>query len=113
MIAVLAICLVPLSLDGFTPWFHRAMGTPYGAVEDYLRWRDAYEVFATVEGHNLLTNEDISGRFRVIDAINTETILVEDEQGRGYTVGLGQAVNIHSKTIKVWRGEEINSTRTA
>ena len=110
VIAVLAICLVPLSLDGFTPWFHRAMGTPYGAVEDYLRWRDSYEVFATVEGHNLLTNEDISGKFRVIDAINTETILVEDEQGRGYTVGLGQAVNIHSKTIKVWRGEEITSS---
>ena len=92
------------------PWFHRALGTPYGAVEDYLLWREDFEVWAEVEGHNLLTDEDIDGRFRVIDALHTEQLLVEDETGRAFTVGLGQQANISSRNVRVWKGESIVSS---
>lgn len=35
VITVATLALAPLSLDGFASWFHRALGTSYGAVEDY------------------------------------------------------------------------------
>ena len=108
VIALLTVCILPLSLDGFSPWFHRFMAVPYGAVDDYLHWRDSYEVFADIKGYNLLTNEDIDGRYRVIDAMHSEELLVEDETGRAYTVGLGQEANIHSQKIRAWRGEPLS-----
>jgi inner membrane protein len=106
-LAVASVALLPLSLDGFTPWFHRMLGTPYGAVEDFLRWYDRFEVWADIKGHNLVTNQQIDGRYRVIDAPHTEQLLIEDDAGRAYTVGLGQSSDIVSKSIKVWRGQEI------
>jgi inner membrane protein len=107
VIALLALLLMPLSIDGFSPWFHRALGTTYGGVEDYLRWRNDYEVWAEVKGTNLITDEDVEGRFRVIDVLHTEQLLIEDEAGRAYTVGLGQESNIIAKRVAVWRGEKI------
>jgi membrane-bound metal-dependent hydrolase YbcI (DUF457 family) len=106
-ISLAAVALVPLSLDGFAPWFHRFLATPYGAVEDYLRWRDDYEVWADISGVNLTLREDVNGRYRIIDALNTEALLVEDDMGRAYSVGLGQAHDITSRRIRVWRGEAI------
>jgi membrane-bound metal-dependent hydrolase YbcI (DUF457 family) len=108
VIALLTVCILPLSLDGFSPWFHRFMAVPYGAVDDYLQWRDSYEVFVDIKGYNLLTNEDIDGRYKVIDALHSEELLVEDETGRAYTVGLGQEANIHSQKIRAWRGEPLS-----
>lgn len=108
-ISLTAVALVPLSIDGFAPWFHRFLATPYGAVEDYLRWRDDYEVWADIVGVNLTLREDVNGRYRIIDALNTEALLVEDEMGRAYSVGLSQAHNITSRRIRVWRGERIVS----
>ncbi len=99
-----AALLVPLSIDGFTPWFHRVFPTPYGAVSDYLRWRDAHEVYAVVHGQNLLTREAVEGqKYRVIDAVNRETLLVEDGNGRAYTVSIRDTSNIHAAHIRVYR----------
>ena len=102
-----AIALVPLSMDGFGPWFHRAMGTPRGAVTDYLHWRDTHEVFVEVEGHNLLKGEDIEDRFRVLDALGKDTLLVEDPTGRAYSVSLMDSANILSRRVTAWQGERI------
>ncbi|MCA9839290.1 MAG: metal-dependent hydrolase [Trueperaceae bacterium] len=107
VISLLAVCLVPMSLDGFSPWFHRALGTPYGAVEDYLQWREDYEVWADIKGHNLLTDEDVDGRYLIIDAVHDDELLVEDGSGRAFTVGLSQSANIHSKRLAVWKGKQI------
>jgi len=102
-----ALLLAPLARDGFAPWFHRFMGTPHGAVLDYLRWRDGYEVWASVVGHNLLTGEAVDGRFRVIDALHTEQIVVEDEAGRAYRVGLGADSDVIADRVAVVRGEAV------
>jgi inner membrane protein len=104
-ITVTTLALAPLTLDGFTPWFHRALGTSYGAVEDYLRWKDTNEVWATVRGSNLVTGENIDARYRVVDALHTEMILVEDDGGQAYSVGLGQEANISATRVLVWPGE--------
>lgn len=104
-----AVALVPLSMDGFSPWFHRAMGTTYGAVQDYMQWRDNYEVWVKVKGVNLLTREDVDQRYRVIDALGRDVLVVEDEAGRAYTVGL-EGTNISSAKVTAWRGEPILSS---
>ena len=103
-LALAALALMPLSLDGFSPWFHRMLGTPYGAVEDYLRWRDTFEVWADVRGHNLVTGDEIDRRYRVIDALHTEQLVVEDEAGRAYRVGLGRDSDIVATRVLAWRG---------
>ncbi len=103
--AVAALALSPLSMDGFAPWFHRALGAPYGAVEDYLNWRDEAEVWVKLKGHNLLTDEDIDGRYRVIDAFGRETLLIEDGTGKAYTAALNSA-DIQVRRISAWRGDE-------
>lgn len=102
-----ALLLTPLARDGFAPWFHRFMGTPHGAVLDYLRWRDGYGVWASVVGHNLLTGEAVDGRFRVIDALHTEQIVVEDPAGRAYRVGLGADSDVIADRVAVARGEAV------
>ena len=108
-IVVVTLALAPFSLDGFTPWFHRALGTSYGAVEDYLRWKDTHEVWAEVRGSNLVTGEMVNARFRVVDALHTEMILVEDDSGQAYSVGLGQEANISATRVRVWAGAAVQT----
>ncbi len=110
VISLTTVALVPLSLDGFSPWFHRLLGTAYGAVEDYNLWHDDYEVWAEIRGENLITSEQINGRYRIIDALSTEAFLIEDEMGRAYSVGLGATNDITSQKVRVWRGEPIISS---
>ena len=62
------------------------------------------------QGNKPSTDEDIEGRYRVIDALNTEMLLVEDATGRAYTVGLGERANIVSKRVQAWRGDAIVSS---
>lgn len=100
-----ALLLTPLARDGFAPWFHRFMATPHGAVLDYFRWRDEFEVWASVSGHNLLTGEAVDGRYRVIDALHTEQIVVEDVAGRAYRVGVGADSDVVADRVTVARGE--------
>ncbi|MCA9840449.1 MAG: metal-dependent hydrolase, partial [Trueperaceae bacterium] len=107
--SLLALALTPLSLDGFSPWFHRALGAPYGAVEDYVSWRNDFEVWAEVSGINLVTDETIDGRYLVIDALGRETLLLEDGTGKAYTAALSGS-DIQVRRIKVWKGERIVSS---
>ena len=109
VMSLTAVALVPLSLDGFGPWFHRALGTPTGAVEDYLGWRDAFEVWVDVQGHNVLKEETVEGRFRVLDVLGKDALLVEDTTGRAYSVSLNDSANIVSSRVSAWQGERITA----
>lgn len=108
VLCAVGAALTPLSIDGLNPWFHRLFPTPYGAVSDYLRWRDTHEVYAVLNGENLLTKEHIEdGRYRIIDAPGRETLLVVDPAGRAYTVGISGSDNLHAARVRVYRGAEI------
>jgi len=104
--SLIAVCLTPLSVDGFSPWFHRALGAPYGAVEDYLLWRNDYEVFVDINGVNLISNEDIKARYRVIDVLGKDELLVEDSLGVAYSAAL-EGSDLQVSKIRAWRGEKI------
>jgi len=104
--SILSLCLVPLSVDGFSPWFHRALGAPYGAVEDYLLWRNDFEVFVDISGVNLILNEDINSRYRVIDVLGKDELLVEDSLGIAYSAAL-EGADLQVSKIRAWRGEKL------
>ena len=57
-----------------------------------------------MRGHNLVTGQAIDRRYRVIDALNTEELVVEDESGRAYRVGLGRDSDIVATRVTAWRG---------
>ena len=104
VICVLTMALMPLSINGFSPWFHRALGSPHGAVEDYQLWQNDYEVIAEVDGYHLVTNEKIIDDFRVIDALGKELLLVEDITGKAYSVGLEDSANIQVRRVRIRKG---------
>jgi len=104
--SLLTLILVPLSVDGFSPWFHRALGAPYGAVEDYLLWRNEFEVFVDITGFNLVLNEDIKARYRVIDVLGKDELLVEDSLGVAYSAAL-EGADLQVSKVRAWRGEKL------
>jgi membrane-bound metal-dependent hydrolase YbcI (DUF457 family) len=88
------VAVMPFSSAGFSPSFHRFLGTPSGVVADYLAWRDSSEVFADVEGFNVETQEKVEGRFRVIDAIGKEGVIFEDANGDALGMGLARGAQV-------------------
>ena len=109
-ICILALALMPFSINGFSPWFHRALGSPHGAVEDYQLWAKDYEVIAMVNGHNLVTGEEIKAEFKVIDALGKQILLVEDLTGRAYSVGLDDNANIQVDRVRIKKGAKLQSS---
>ncbi|MFC4995967.1 hypothetical protein [Rubritalea tangerina] len=82
------LALIPLAKGGFSPAFHRMVGSPGATVEDFQRWRDDFKVYALLDGDAPLQREAQRGRrFRILDALGPEMLLVEDESGRAYRVG--------------------------
>ena len=45
------------------------MASPETAVVDYLEWRDHRAVYVERSGFNRETQEDITGRLRVVEAL--------------------------------------------
>lgn len=107
VICVMALVLMPLSINGFSPWFHRALGSVYGAVEDYQLWQNDYEVIAEVDGYNLITNEKVIDDFRVIDALGKELLLVEDITGKAFSVGLDDTASIQVRRVRIRKGQPL------
>lgn len=85
------LALVPLARGGFMPAFHRMVGSPGAAVEDFQRWRDSYEVFLTLDGDAPLRREmQHQEKLRVLDCLAPQLLLVEDASGRAFRVAAGK-----------------------
>jgi membrane-bound metal-dependent hydrolase YbcI (DUF457 family)/biotin carboxyl carrier protein len=103
------VVLFPISRQGFSPVFHQWLGTPSGVVSDYLEWRDDFEVFADVDGFNVETQEKIHGRFRVIDAIGKEGVIVEDDAGDALAIGLARGAQVSVFHIAASKGRSLKA----
>ncbi len=57
LVLLSTLSLVPLARGGFMPAFHRMVGSPGAAVEGFRRWRDSFEVLATLDGDAPLRRE--------------------------------------------------------
>ena len=64
-------------------------------------------MFVDLTGANLLNGEDVKGRFRVLDALGKDELLVEDAAGRAYSVSQSDTANIISRRVSAWQGERI------
>ena len=105
----IAALLYPTSGEGFDKQFHRFMGTPSGVVSDYLDWRDSNEVFAVVDGFNTETQEKIHGRYRVVDAIGKEGVIVEDDAGDALGMGLARGAQVSVFNVFAERGSPVKA----
>ncbi len=104
-----ALACFPLAKEGFTPAFHRFLGTPSGVVSDYLEWRDTHEVFAQVDGFNVETQETIKGKYRVIDALGKEGVIVEDSNGDALAMGLTRNAQVSVYHTHAERGAALQA----
>lgn len=106
--AVVALVLWPLGSDGFNTSFRRLVASPETAVADYIDMRQERDVWAQVEGFNAETQEPMKGRYRIIEAIGRNGVLVEDDAGNAYQVAQnGQVVAYRIRAYggdpRVWR----------
>ena len=91
--------------DGFDTTFRRLVASPETAVIDYLKMRDKSEVWADLSGFNSQTQEDMNGRYLIVEALGRNGVLVEDASGQSYAVSkFGQVVAYH---IRAYSGEAI------
>ncbi len=104
-LALSAFALYPVSGDGFDTAFRRLVASPETAVVDYLQWRDRWEVWVEMRGFNRETQEPLEGRYRVVEALGREGVLVEDELERLLAVSRnGQVVAYRVRAV---RGERV------
>ena len=104
---VACVAVLPFSSAGFSPSFHRFIGTPSGVVSDYLEWRDSFEVFAELDGFNVETQEKVTGRYRVIDAIGKEGVIFEDDNGDALGMGLARGAQVSVYHTAAFKGARV------
>jgi len=91
--------------DGFDTGFRRLVASPETAVIDYLKMRGSSEVWADLSGFNSQTQENMNGRFLIVEALGRNGVLVEDSSGKTYAVSrYGQVV---AYRIRAYSGEAI------
>jgi membrane-bound metal-dependent hydrolase YbcI (DUF457 family) len=107
--ALAALIILPTSQEGFSFAFNRWLGTPSGVVADYLALRDKFEVFADIEGFNTETQETIRGRFKVVDILSKESVIVEDSSGAALAVGYVRGAQLTTYRMQSVKGEAITA----
>ncbi len=94
-----------IGADGFDTSFRRLVASPETAVIDYLKMRDDHDVYAELSGFNSQTQEDMEGRYLIVEALGRNGVLVEDSSGKSYAVSkFGQVV---AYRIRAYSGDKI------
>jgi len=103
VLLLVALVLYPVGKDGFDTTFRRFVASPETAVLDYLDFRSSSAVYVQLEGFNRVTQEKMTGRYRVIEALGRSGVLVEDDLGRAFQVSKnGQIV---AYRVRAYRGK--------
>lgn len=104
-LALAGFAMWPLAGDGFSTLFRRFVATPETAVADYLKWREAHQVWVDLKGFNRVTQEALQGRYRVVEAVGKSGVLIEDEVGR--TLEVSQAGQVVAYRVRAYRGPAV------
>ena len=107
--ALIAMVLFPTSDTGFSFAFNRWLGTPSGLVADYLELRDTNEVFAYVDGFNTETQEKIDGRYKIVDILSKESLILEDENGAALALGFIRGAQLTTYRTYSMKGDPIRA----
>ncbi len=102
-LALAGFALWPVSARGFDTAFRHLVASPETAVVDYLKWRDHRAVYVELSGFNRETQEDITGRFRVVEALGRTGVLIEDELGR--TLAVSRYGQVVAYRVRAFPGE--------
>lgn len=104
-LALVGFALWPLAGDGFSTLFRRFVATPETAVADYLKWREGHQVWVELKGFNRITQESLEGRYRVVEAVGRNGVLIEDELGR--TLEVSQSGQVVAYRVRAYRGSPV------
>jgi membrane-bound metal-dependent hydrolase YbcI (DUF457 family) len=107
--ALAALVIYPTSQEGFSFAFNRWLGTPSGVVADYLELRDRFEVFADVDGFNVETQQKVVGRYKVVDVLSKEGVIVEDSTGAALATGITRGAQLTTYRMQSVKGEPITA----
>jgi len=102
-LALAGFAIWPVAGSGFDTAFRHLVASPETAVVDYLKWRDRRQVYVELSGFNRETQEDISGRFRVVEALGRQGVLIEDELGR--TLAVARNGQVVAYRVRAYPGE--------
>lgn len=73
--------------QGYERFIRFAQGNIESAVRDYNEFSQTHHVHATINAHNLLTKERISGTFEIVGSLNDHTLLFRASDGQVNTLG--------------------------
>lgn len=103
---VLSCLLYPIASVGLNRSLHVLFANISGAVDDYNQYSSHYEVFAQFEGTYRKTSTKVKGRFKVVDALSENALLVIiDNKAR--IVGTTTNAHIVPSHIRVHKGAKI------
>ena len=73
--------------QGYERFVRFAQRNIESAVRDYNEFSRSNLVYAQISAHNLLTKEQITGRFEIVGALNNHTVLFKGADGRLHSLG--------------------------
>lgn len=103
----LGLLMYPIANKGVIKSIHYLRGDPEAAVSDFRDYAQNNVVWCDLKGIDALTNRPVQGRFRVIGAEGSTTLIISNE-GHLRTVGTNVGVNIRAIKTRCRKGEEIS-----
>lgn len=98
LIILLASGIWYLNGIGIRSWFSSLLATPKMAVTEYRNHSNTHLMNVRVTGFYTMTQEPIKNeRFKIIDALDDSTLLVEGKEGYLITIGDGTSNTIQTK----------------
>ena len=105
-LVAVGLLLYPIASVGLNRTLHWALADVGGAVSDYYAFSPDYEVHAELEGVFRKIDNPVQGTFRVVDALNEYSLLVEIN-GRPCIVGTSDEAHVVPTSVRVVKGERI------
>lgn len=93
--------------EGYERFVRYAQKNIESAVRDYNEFSRANIVFAWVSGHDLLTKEHVEGKFEIVGALNSHTLLFRGQDGRLHSLGNEYQAEYVAESALCERGDPV------
>ena len=96
--------------EGYERFIRVAQHTIDSAVRDCELYSRSGTVFALMEAHDQLSGEPLNGRFQVVGALNSHSLVFKGAEGRLHTVGRDFESDFVADNIVCMKGEPARAT---
>lgn len=103
----LGLLIFPIANKGLIKFIHYVRGDNDAAVMDYRDYAKEYLVWCDLVGIDALTNKPVKGRFKVVGANGSSTLIISNH-GNLRTAGTIGDVNIRANKTRCVKGEGVS-----